>query len=156
MPIVLSISHNIFLTEEERQRIYAHEPLEVLGVSVPVWFYRGSTSEPASEVFCKYVLTNIEEDYPITVIDSGYRINLPQIPKDYKPRNLPRNWSLMTPHKQMLWTKKYPEPISCENLIVDGLLTFKRYVKTIQFEKKTTVVHTVEIRHMETLISSLS
>jgi hypothetical protein len=156
MPIVLSISHNIFLTEKQRAQIDAREVVEAVGVSVPVWFFKGSTSEPASEVFCKYILTNIEEDYPIQATENGYKINLPQIPQDYKESNKPKSWNDFTPYKQSQWYKKHPTPLSSKNLIVEGILAFKRYNKSVEFGKKTTIVHSVEIRHMETLEASLS
>jgi hypothetical protein len=156
MPIVLSISHNIFLTEKQRSQIHARETVETVGVSVPVWFYRGSTSEPASEVFCKYILTNVEEDYPVEKTEKGYRINLPQIPSDYEEPVKPKNWENYSPHKQSQWFKKHPAPLSVNNLLVEGILAFKRYNKTIELGKKTTIVHCVEIRHMEMLEVSLS
>lgn len=52
--------------------------IEVIGVSVPVWFHKGSTSEPAREVFCKYKIINKNENVPIFRNKTGYEINLPK------------------------------------------------------------------------------
>lgn len=75
--LTLTISHNIFLTREQRYSISNKETIEAIGVSVPVWFYRGNTSEPAKEIFCRYVLTNNAKSDPIVPIVEGYKINLP-------------------------------------------------------------------------------
>ena len=56
--ITLATSHNIYLTHEDRYALVKGQTVESVGVSVPVWFIKGTTSEPAVEVFCKYVLTN--------------------------------------------------------------------------------------------------
>lgn len=76
--LTLTISHNIFLTREERYKITKGEPIEILGISVPVWFYRGNTSEPAKEIFCKYIVTNDEKNTPIFSTKTGYQLNLPK------------------------------------------------------------------------------
>lgn len=76
--LTLTISHNIFLTREQRYLIANKEKIEVIGVSVPVWFYRGNTSEPAKEIFSKYILTNLETNEAILRTKEGYQINLPQ------------------------------------------------------------------------------
>ena len=49
----LTISHYVYLNREQRYDIHDLKPVEVIGVSVPVWFNNGNTSEPAKEVFCK-------------------------------------------------------------------------------------------------------
>jgi hypothetical protein len=56
--LTLTVSHNIFLTKKQRYELSVVEStLEVIGISFPVWFYKGKTSEPAKEVFCKYILS---------------------------------------------------------------------------------------------------
>jgi len=76
--ITLSISHNVYLTDEEISKLMSGEAIKTIGVSVPVWFFKGNTSEPAKEIFCEYLISDIEEDYPVTIIDEGYKINLPK------------------------------------------------------------------------------
>jgi len=80
--LTLTISHNIFLTKEERYKLTSKENIETIGISTPVWFSRGNTSEPAKEVFCKYTITNDETDAPISPTENGYRINLPKVIDD--------------------------------------------------------------------------
>jgi hypothetical protein len=63
------------------------EKIEVIGASVPVWFYRGNTSEPAKEIFSKYILTNLETNEAILRTKEGYQINLPQ-KVDIRPLHL--------------------------------------------------------------------
>src|SRR5262252_8141079 len=76
--ITITVLHNIFLTRDERYKLASGEDVETVGVSVPVWFHRGKTTEPAVEVFCKYKLTNAPVQTPITSIDGGYLVNVPQ------------------------------------------------------------------------------
>lgn len=75
--LTLTISHNIFLTRDQRYLLTNKESIEVIGVSVPVWFYKGNTSEPAKDIFCKYILTNDSKSDPIMPLKEGYKINLP-------------------------------------------------------------------------------
>jgi len=77
--LTLTVSHNIFLTRDQRYAFQNDDcELEVSGVSVPVWFYNGKTSEPASEVFCKYKLKISDSKKAITKYSEGYIINLPK------------------------------------------------------------------------------
>jgi len=77
--LTLTISHNIFLTREERYKVTSGEPIEILGISVPVWFLKGNTSEPAKEIFCKYIVTNDGKNTPIFATPTGFQLNLPKI-----------------------------------------------------------------------------
>jgi len=77
--LTLTISHNIFLTREERYKVTNGEQIEVLGISIPVWFLRGNTSEPAREIFCKYIITNDDKNTPIFATSSGFQLNLPKV-----------------------------------------------------------------------------
>ena len=54
----LTISHYIYLTKEQRYALHERQPIEAIGISVPVWFNKGNTSEPAKEIFCKYQIAN--------------------------------------------------------------------------------------------------
>lgn len=73
----LAISHYIYLTKDQRYDLHNGKEIEVIGISVPVWFKKGTTSEPAKEIFCKYTLTNTKELLPIDIKEDGYKINLP-------------------------------------------------------------------------------
>ena len=84
----LAISHNIFLSREQRYQIATlpYAEVAVVGVSVPVWYkpkVRGSklklaTSEPAEEIVCNYLISNLRADRIVEVLYDGYRIFLPQ------------------------------------------------------------------------------
>ena len=78
MSSVLCVSHNIFLTKEERYRLYESGNIEVVGVSIPVWFNKNETTEPAIEVFCKYYFQCNNKNFQknIEIADDGYEINL--------------------------------------------------------------------------------
>ena len=67
--LILAISHNIFITEDQEKEILERNPVELMGVSVPVWHHSGKSSEPAKEVFCKYFIHNI----PFKMIGSPAR-----------------------------------------------------------------------------------
>lgn len=72
----LTIAHHIYLTEEQKALFLNGETIEVIGISIPVWFEKGNTSEPAKEVFCKYVISSEDRNIPITTVEDGYFINL--------------------------------------------------------------------------------
>ena len=73
----LAIGHSLFLTREERYALFNGESICVIGVSVPVWFYKGVTSEPAIEVFANYKLSNSDHT-SIKHVKTGYEIVLPK------------------------------------------------------------------------------
>lgn len=74
--LLLTVGHNIFLTREQRYTLLKDGYLEVMGVSVPVWFNNGLSSEPANEVFCKYKINISQVDPFIRYKDNGYTLNL--------------------------------------------------------------------------------
>lgn len=53
------------------------ESVWCLGVCTPVWFERGSTSEPAEEVFVNYLLRVTSGEKPVRVLPSGFEITVP-------------------------------------------------------------------------------
>ena len=157
--ITIAISHHIYLSREDRYSLFKGNTIEVIGVSVPVWFLKGTTSEPAIEVFCKYTLTNSEEDYPVTAFIKGYKINLPQVPAIISSR--PNNWEEMTMAEQDKWSKEHPYPSLPIDLLDAkdggiGCLRFKKYSKIKENEKRLNTIHAVEIYPIEKLINSLA
>jgi len=119
--IALSVSHHIYLTEAERYALHHGSELNVVGVSIPVWFYKGSTSEPAVELFCDYTLTNVPNETSVikTTNENGYYVNLPQIPKEYKPqkRISDEDWRNLPPHRIEDYYKKNKRPLSSARLL---------------------------------------
>jgi hypothetical protein len=134
-----------------------------MGVSLPVWFNAGNTSEPANEVFCNYILTNTPNDYPVAVLSNGYKINLPQVPPNYPmtPRPAPPFFENLSRSELDEWHKKNPLPPTGRDLLpldrggIEGI-KFKRYVKTIEGGRRMNVVHSVEINKFSVLEESLT
>ena len=84
--LVLTLAHNIFLTKEERYKI-ANLPgskIITVGVCVPVWCLGDvlhlreglKTSEPGEEIFCRYIIDNMEAENIIDLTHEGYHIHL--------------------------------------------------------------------------------
>jgi hypothetical protein len=156
--LTLTILHNIYLSKEQRYALSKGEKIEATGVSVPVWFYQGSTSEPAIEVFCKYVLENNGEKSGVVFQKDGYRIKLPQFPENYSVPKVKDKVMTMDDYEQ--WYKT-SIPASGKDLLdlEDGGLQsmeFKEYGKVVKNEDAIGLMHTIEIKPIEMLTNSLS
>lgn len=158
--IILTISHNIFLTRDERYSLHEGEDLEVLGVSVPVWVYDGGTTEPASEIFCKYKLLNRERKVSIKTNPTCYEISIPKTSK-VSPTGMPQSlWNNLSLEEKQMW--KYTE--SNLNLgtlldITDGgseFLVFKQYNKSRKRGLSINLIHFVEIKDISELVENIS
>lgn len=160
--ITLAISHNIFLTRQQRYDLYNKQVIETIGVSVPVWFANGTTSEPANEVFCKYKLINNTEQTGIEFVKRGYDICLPQIETNYKLiEPTTDEWLKMTDIEKEKWFQETQKPLNCKNLLdlCDGgseYLYYRTHQKKIIKNMETHVVHFIEIKTIESLLNSLS
>ncbi len=147
--LTLSISHNIFLTKEERYKLYEGQTIEIIGVSVPIWFKNGSTTEPGKEVFCQYRLRNKPPSKAIIMIKNGWEITLPNADADVIQDFFKKygNEDLMKDIQ------------SAKNLldIKDGgsqWLQFRQYNKMKKNKKYYHILHSVEIKPVELLLSS--
>lgn len=160
--LTLAVSHNLFLNEEQRKELINGQTVECTGVSVPVWFHKGTTSEPAVEVFSKYSLTNVKQSYPVSTTKQGYKINLPQIPEDYEKIEIEESeWREMTESERLLWNSINKKPSSADDLkdIKDGgseYLKFKTFDLIRKDKWKINVIHYIEIQKKEILENSLS
>lgn len=75
--ITLSVSHLIHLTKEERYTLANGGNVKTMGVSVPVWYWRGKTSEPANEVFSTYeLIQDGDNDFIVSQKDDRYIFNI--------------------------------------------------------------------------------
>ena len=160
--LTLAISHNIFLEREQRYELASGKEIEAIGVSLPVWFYKGNTSEPAQEVFCKYSLTNDKADMPISDIGHGYKINVPQTPKNYQPpvEISDDKWRKLPYEKQEEWYMNKIIPITGKNLLdsCDGgssYIRFRQHNRVKRNNQYINIIHFVEIGTIENLIDSL-
>lgn len=134
--LTLTVSHNIFLTRQQRYELCQTDVvLSVVGVSVPVWFLGGRTSEPAREVFCKYLLSITDNSTAVRKHSEGYIINLPKALSNVS-RTVPE--LLMDPE--------------------DGgqsMIQYKEYSNGRSKNRTYRVIHTVEIYDMTVLDESL-
>lgn len=146
----LTISHYIYINREQRYALHAGESLEVVGISVPVWFHKGTTSEPAKEIFCKYKITNEAENRAIIPTEEGFNINLPQKmdqDKDDTSEETKKAVALRLGTSENLLDYK------------DGgkeWLEFRQYNKVRQGENEFNVVHFVEIKPDEILSDTIN
>ena len=146
----LTVSHYIYLSREQRYKLHSGESLEVTGISVPVWFHRGTTSEPAKEMFCKYKLTNEAVNTAITTMDEGYNINMPQ-KFELGGENVPAEVQEVVV-VQLGTSEKLLD-------LQDGgseWLEFRQYNKVQQGVHKFNIVHFVEIKPNELLQDTMN
>ena len=161
--IVLSISHHIYLTAEERYNLHDRKEIETTGASLPIWFYRGTTSEPGAEVFCRYILRNEqEEESIISNAEGGYEINLPQLPKGHKkPKLSDEDWLKMSFEEKEKWYLENKAPLSSKNLLdyKDGggkHLGWREHNKLMKYGKTLSIVNFVQIDDISDLTESLT
>lgn len=140
----LTVSHYIYLTKEQRYDLHAKKEIETTGVSVPVWFHKGSTSEPAKEIFCKYKLTNGNDNKIITKMNEGYVINLPQkIEKEDVTDETP------------VFEATSEKLLDIEDNGAESM-DFRQFNKVNYNGKEFNIVHFIEIKTIETLINTLN
>ena len=160
--LILAVAHQIFLTKEERYALAEGGQIKVIAPSVPVWFFRGITSEPATEVFCRYTITNKPTEADVKFAADGYKINLPQLPADYQsPPHIPDDeWRLLPLEDQEKWHSQHDRPPYGKNLldVQDGgsaYLRFQMQKKMKKDNKMIDLVHYVCIQDMQVLFASL-
>lgn len=160
---ILAIHHNIFLTRKERYQLANGEPVKTIAANIPVWFYRFATSEPATEVFCEYILTNSPGETNVQILKNGYKINIPQLPEGWEEPVPPTNeeWQKMSPIKQEKWYVENMRLLSGLNLLDHK----DRGAKRMYFEYKIDTqrnghpvkqTHTIEISDISVLEQSLT
>lgn len=160
-PLTLAIAHSLFITRDQRYDLHSGKSIKTIGASLPVWFYKGKTSEPAEEVFCKYTINNKKGDASIIKRNNAYIINLPQVPEDYQPPSLSDDvWRKMTEKQRSEWYEKHPSLLSSKSLLdlKDGgceVLNFRLQKQTKIKKKKVDVIHFVLMKTSEDLTNSL-
>lgn len=123
----LTISHYIYLTKEQRYDLHNGKEVSVIGVSVPVWFQKGTTSEPAQEVFCEYTLSNKDKNKFVEIKGGSYEVAF----------------------KDSLRLLDIEDGGS-------EYLELKQYDIIKVFGRDFSVVHFIEIKPLEVLVESLS
>jgi len=156
----LSISHHLFLTKEQRHTLNEGGIAETIGASIPVWFYKKTTSEPAEEIFCQYVVTNIKTRPCIISDVNGYTINLPSVPEDWEEPYLSNeDWRKMTEKQRTKWYEENKTPKSSLNLLDPpeggGQLIFTAQQFRHFQQHKALVTHTILIKSKAELIETI-
>ncbi|MCK9459678.1 MAG: hypothetical protein M0R80_08570 [Proteobacteria bacterium] len=157
MAIILTISHNVFLTREERYALYNGNSITVVGVSIPVWVKKGRLPHDAEEIFCKYLLRNNGKPKKIEPAPTGHVITIPPTSNQYWKELMPNDvWRSMDEDAKAKWYEKNtrPNPNQLLDLIdggADGYLSFSHQTEV----KKISVLHFVEIKPIELLQKSL-
>lgn len=161
--LTLAIYHNIHLTRDQRYHLHAGLDLEVVGVSIPIWFNNKISNEPAKEVVCKYKLRNTKENMPIEFEPDGYLINIPHKP-GVNPTLTDEEWRKLYAEEPELLQQIYQQcwgELSTQNLldIKDGgsaHLYYREHNKLKSEGKDVHLVHFVVISKIEELIESFS
>ena len=141
MSLTLTVSHNMFLTREQRYDLFNGKDINVIGVSVPIWHFQGKTSEPGNEVFVKYKLIPTEYKIFVKHNDEGYEIYLPK--QSFNPEDNRAN------------------PLTLKNLLdhKDGgieWIAFRQFGKAKRNKRAVNIIHFVEIKTIEDLEKTLS
>lgn len=141
MSLTLTVSHNIFLDRTQRYDLFNNKEIEVIGVSVPVWFYQGKTSEPGHEVFCKYKLIPTECDLLVKHNEIGYNIHLPQKIQNVKEDRV--------------------NPLTLKNIldVKDGgisWIAFRQFGEAKKNKRKVSIINFVEIKTIDELEKTTS
>lgn len=165
--LALFITHNIFLTNSQANKLVEKNFLKTTGVSVPVWVNskNGKTTEPASEVFCNYEIINDNEKIEdVEFIDKkGYRIYLPS--SDWKLKKWPENNNSSVEEREKLeesikkWWEKNPQPMNLENFSKSKYLRCQIKKLDQKFDKINALVdiqHIIEIKLIDDLMNSLT
>ena len=164
--LALFITHNIFLTKEQVNELVLGNKIETSGVSVPVWVNAktGKTTEPASEIFCVYVIHNSKEkNKDINILSKkGYEIFLPQCETWTRPDDINfEEIALLSSEERQLkmaerdkWWFNNPRPPCVEDL-KNGYVRFeiKKTKQKIQ-RKEYSAQHIIEIADWQRLQKS--
>jgi hypothetical protein len=166
--LALFVTHNLFLTEDQIVELLAGKTVGLIGCCVPVWVdaKTGRTNEPASEIFCEYLIHNSQDKQKdIDIIKKkGYEIFVPNSDEWKNPPELDfEKISLMNSEDRMAFLKERdkwwfnnPRPPNVENLR-GGYLRFevKKTKQKVQ-RKEYSAQHVIEIAKLKRLEDSLT
>lgn len=145
----LAIHHNIRLNADQRMSLHEGNDVDTIGVSVPVWFMDGVTTEPGRELFCKYRLRNPKSELPIRICEDGYEIFLPYR-EGSRPPISDEEWRRLSRDRPDLLDEYYdkwvPE-VSSRNLLDPphggGSLAYRESNKVKRGDHTITIMHFV-------------
>jgi hypothetical protein len=155
--VLLTVSHHIYLTKEERKALHDGETVETIGVSVPVLAYTSISTEPAKEVFCRYVISSPPQDVALQAGEDGYTVSVPR--RKWAPRISEATdweWRNMTNDQLLEYYQLRGEPISTHNVLDieeggSGGLYYREYGTRMLKGQLFEVVHHVHFEHVEML-----
>jgi hypothetical protein len=150
----LVIHHNLYLTREQRYALHARQDVECVGVAVPVWVSGASTSEPAKEVFCRYLLKNTGEQIPIKLVPDGFELVLPDHKAVSRPSIVADQWIEPTEEEKAALQAPGTSSINLLDLADGGTgtLMYREHSKiTYDQGDRVTIVHLVQARPIELL-----
>lgn len=164
--LALFATHNIFLTENEISKVVGGEEIRVVGCCVPVWVNAktGKTTEPASEIFCDYVVVPGEDGGNVEFIPRrGFKIMLPKTdwsgPDEVEYEEVAKMTSAERAALMKIrdkWWFNNPRPQDIDNLR-RGYLRFEvKRLKEKNSRGSYSVQHVVEVASMDRLVGSLT
>jgi hypothetical protein len=147
----LTISHHLYLTDEQGYSLHDGKMIEIFGVAIPVWFHKGNTSEPAQEVFCKYKITNDKSGPNIICNQEEFIVNMPHI-------DITQNNDIKIDE---LFKKSVQLKIGTSDNLLDikdggnDHCDFKLYHKLEINKKLHHLIHFFEMKKLDSLLDSL-
>lgn len=163
--LALFVTHNIFLTNNQINKLIDEKSIKCEGISVPVWVNpkNSKTTEPACEIFCKYEIVTEQKEDDIEITKKGYKIYLGKISAK-KTKTI--NFLEMTEKERIDYEKKMDNWWKKNALMMDiNFLQTSKYFRTKikkldqSFNKINSIAdvqHTIEIKTIDSLIDSLS
>lgn len=138
----LIVHHLLYFTSDQRRIILQSKtPVELIGVSVPVWFDHRNTSEPAEEVFCKYTITNQPDQTMVQSTPTGYQINMPQPRISQRDEETDKIFGIISPDKTPI-----PDQKKLGDEAGSGWLLFKEFQMINIGEESMKILHYIEMR----------
>lgn len=138
----VSIYHNLYLTEEEIEKLSNRKKISTIGVFIPAIHINGYSNEITEEYFCGYTITNVKKDYPVLKTEDGWVFNLPQ----KKEIAFIHEKSYDIEFKDFK-EKKFP----CQTIF-----PFKRILKIKDKDVRVNQIHYIEIKSADYLAKSIA
>lgn len=166
--LALFVTHNLFFTEDQIKQLISGSSVKLIGHCVPVWVdaKTGRTTEPASEIFCEYLVHNSKEksrDIKLST-KKGYEIFVPNDETWTPPSEVSlEELSTMTSEQRSdfmkerdAWWFSNPRPPHIENL-KNGYLRFEIKKTRQKYKKKDYASqHVIEMANIRRLEESMA
>jgi len=156
----LIIHHNIYLNREQRYALHDGQDVEVPGVCVSVWCRGKVTSEPAREIYCRYLLRNLGHDEPLKMVKDGFEISLPNRPP-VVGKISDEMWRCLDAEGKDEYYSVFKNGASTMNLldVVDGgseCLMYREHskIRYADDDGPITIIHLIQIRDIRALEAS--